>query len=197
MQDRHERKCVIMARGNRSNVAELDDVDAPEVDVEATDEEATDEVEEGTEEVKAEKAPKEKARGDLPEGYVTPVGLAKVLSEAKEDGSFYHTARDGSHEVKPQMVYSYVRNAPKDNPFPLVDVEDSIGATRKVVKLDEGLAWWEAKNERASAKKANAAAKAQAKAEKAANKPATEEGVGEVTEAEGEPAVDESVTEAE
>src|SRR5690606_25408877 len=59
-------------------------------------------------------------RGELPEGYVTPVGLAKVLSERK-----LHTNRQGEAvEVKPQMVYSYSKHAPKDDPFPIETVTD-------------------------------------------------------------------------
>jgi hypothetical protein len=126
-------------------------------------------------EEKQPKAKKEPKRGDLPEGYVTPVGLAAILTERK-----LHTNRDGEIvEVKPQMVYSYIKNASKEDPFPIETVKDSIGAERQAVKVDEGVAWWTRKNERVAARKANAAEKAakkeanaKAKAEAAAKEEA-------------------------
>jgi hypothetical protein len=138
----------------------------------------------------------EPKRGQLPEGYVTPVGLATLLSQPKDGNAentdasnFRHTDRNGGHDVKPQMVYSYIKNASKDAPFPLETVTDSIGASRQAVQIDAGLAWWDAKNERVAGRRQNAAAKAAAKAERAAAKPATEaEGetsdAGDATEAE-------------
>lgn len=126
------------------------------------------------------KAKKEPSRGDLPEGYVTPVGLATVLSERK-----LHTNRDGETvNVKPQMVYSYMKNAPKDDPFPLETITDSIGKERQAVQIEAGVAWWIRKNERTAQRKQNAADKAAKKAERAAKteteggsseEPATEE----------------------
>src|SRR5689334_5846487 len=84
------------------------------------------------------KAKKEPARGELPEGYVTPIGLAKALTEQK-----LHTNREGEVvEVKPQMVYSYIKNAPKDHPFPIETVKDSLGKDRQALKLEDGLTWW-------------------------------------------------------
>lgn len=151
-------------------------------DVEVVETEEVVDAEETTE--KAPKAKKQPARGELPEGYVTPVGFAKIATERE-----LHTARDGSHEVKPQMVYSYIKNAPKDDPFPIVEVEDSLGKTRQAVLPEEGIAWWERKNERVATKKANAAEKAAKKAARAAAKEA------EASEAEGE--ADVEVTEAE
>src|SRR6266540_7289155 len=71
---------------------------------------------------KAEKA--EKARGDLKEGWVTPVGLAKVLSQPRDGNkdnldpaNWYHTGvkNPSDHEVRPQMVYSYKKNAQKED----------------------------------------------------------------------------------
>jgi hypothetical protein len=121
-------------------------------------------------EEKAPKVKKEPARGALPEGYVTPVGLANELSDKQDaNGNFYHTAKDGSHKVPPQMVYSYMRNAPKDNPFPIETVQDSLGHDRQALKVADGLAWWTAKNARAAERKTNAAAKEAKKAEKASS----------------------------
>jgi hypothetical protein len=113
---------------------------------------------------------KEPARGDLPDGYVTPVGLAKILTERK-----LHTDRDNKVvEVKPQMVYSYIKNAPKDHPFPMETVKDSIGVDRFAVKIDAAIKWWTEKNERVAERKANATAKEAKKAEKAAKHEAGE-----------------------
>lgn len=124
---------------------------------------------EGTEKpAKEPKAKKEPARGELPEGYVTPVGLTKILNEKQ-----LHRNREGEvAELRPQMTYSYIKNAPKDNPFPMEKVTDSLGKEREAVKVDAALAWWVAKNERAAARKANAADKASKKAAKAAEKEA-------------------------
>jgi len=129
------------------------------------------------------KAPKGPKRGELPEGFVTPIGLAKELTTRG-----LHTNRDGETvEVKPQMVYSYIKNAPADHPFPLQSVEDSNGTARQVVSLEEGLAWWVEKTERAQARRANAAEKRTAKEQRAAERTAKAEAEGdtsEVTEAE-------------
>jgi hypothetical protein len=110
------------------------------------------------------KAPKEPARGALPDGYVTPVGLAHELNKRQ----LGKTDEAGNYvEIPPQQVYSYIRNAPAAHPFPLEELNDSLGKPRKVVRIDAGVQWWEAKNERAAARKNNAAAKAQAAAAKA------------------------------
>jgi hypothetical protein len=145
---------------------------------------------EATEATPAPAATPKVKRGTLPEGYITPVQFAKVLTKAE-----LHTDKKGSHEVPPQMVYSLINNSPKENPFPIQTVTDSNGLERKVLVEAEGLAWWAAKNERTAARKANAAAKAAApkpaakpKAEAAVegdeNVEAPEEFVGEVVEAE-------------
>jgi hypothetical protein len=165
----HGRNGFIMAR---SNAAEVEVVENDEVEtVDAT---------EAPKEPKAKAAPK---RGELPEGYVTPVQLAKVITEKG-----LHTDREGGHEVKPQMVYSYIKNSPKEDPFPISTVTDSIGVERQALLEDEGVAWWERKNERVAARKANAEQKATAKAERAAAKAVAEaegdESTAEVTEAE-------------
>ncbi len=111
------------------------------------------------------KAKKEPARGTLPDNFVTPVGLAKILGE---QGLQTNRAGDVLAEVKPQMVYSYIKNAPENDPFPLENVTDSLGKERKAVDVEKGVAWWVRKNERAASRKANAAEKAAKKAEKAA-----------------------------
>jgi hypothetical protein len=134
------------------------------------------------------KAKKEPARGDLPEGYVTPVGLAKVISERG-----LQKDREGNvvTDVKPQMVYSYLKNAPEADKFPVEQVTDSLGKERQAVSIEAGVAWWERKNERTELRKKNAAEKQAAKDKRAAQKaaeaeaaPETTEDAGEVTEAE-------------
>jgi ribosomal protein L12E/L44/L45/RPP1/RPP2 len=128
----------------------------------------TEEVVETTESTPAASKSKEPARGQLPEGYVTPVGLAKVLTDRG-----LHTNREGEVvKVAPQMVYSYIKNAPKDDPFPLTTVTDSIGKERQAVLVEDAVAWWERKNARTAARKQNAAAKAAAKAQREAAKAA-------------------------
>ena len=111
----------------------------------------------------APKKVKEKARGDLPEGFVTPIGLTKAINER---GLAFD--KDGApKELRPQEVYSYIKNAPKGYEFPGEEVTDSLGNKRSVVKLEAGVAWWVAKNERTAARKANAAEKATKKTAKA------------------------------
>jgi hypothetical protein len=154
-----------VARGNASEV-ETVDTEVEEVTPTA---ETT-----GEEKPAKEKAPK---RGDLPEGFVTPVGFAKILTEKK-----LHRDKDGNVvEVKPQMVYSYLKNSPKDDKLETTTVKDSNGIERKVLKTEDALAWWERKNERVAGKKANAAAKAEAKAKRASEKTEAGESEGEST----------------
>lgn len=176
-----------MARGNSNTVITDDvDVDAPSIEDLELEGEPTDVVSESAEAAEAApKAPKkEPARGELPEGYVTPVGFAKILTDRG-----LHTNREGQvAKVEPQMVYSYIRNAPKDAPFPVEDKEDSLGKVRQVINIEAGLAWWEQKNARTAERKQHAAEKAAKKAEKAsASSESTPEGEVEdveVTEAE-------------
>jgi hypothetical protein len=115
--------------------------------------------------------PKEKARGELAEGLVTPVGLAHVLTERGLGGK----DEDGANKVvPPQVVYSYIKNAPAAHPFPGGTVKDSLGKDRdNVVEVEAGVKWWADKNERAAARRANAAKKAQDLAAKAAAKAST------------------------
>lgn len=158
------------------NVESTEELEVETVTPDESDE--VDTVAEGTESEAGEKqakAPKEPARGDLSEGYVTPVGLAKILSqpidgdkENLEASNWYHTDKAGGHDVKPQMVYSYKKNAPKEDPFPSETVTDSLGNAREnVLKLEDGIAWWLRKNARVEERKANAAKKEEAKAERA------------------------------
>jgi hypothetical protein len=141
------------------------DVEEPDEDVEETDgtEATTDEA----------KEPAKPKRGDLPEGFVTPIQFAKILGEKG-----LHKNREGvvQTEVKPQMVYSYMKNSPKEDRLETIAVKDSNGNERQALKLDEALAWWGRKNERADQRKQNAAEKAQKQVAKAeTSKQAAEE----------------------
>jgi hypothetical protein len=165
---------------------------ATDVDVDST-EGSDDEVEEVDAPAETKDKPKAKAedksakRGDLPEDYTTPVGLAKIITER----GLYTTREGVVAELKPQMVYSYAKNAPKDNPFPAETIEDSNGNPRNAVKIEAGVDWWIKKNERAKERRDNAAAKLSDKAKAAAAKA---EGA---TEAEGTADDTEPATEAE
>lgn len=140
-------------------------------DVETVEETDVVDVAEGTEEKPAKKA-KEKARGDLPENFVTPVGFATILSAR---GLQKNRAGEVVTDVKPQMVYSYMKNAPQQDPFPIETITDSLGKERQVVDIEKGVEWWERKNARTDARKANAAEKAAKKAAKAAEKAAEDD----------------------
>jgi hypothetical protein len=93
------------------------------------------------------------------------VAAAKKLTEhLRAKGTI-----DADAEVKPQVVYSYIKNTKGGkNPIPTYEV----GGRSNLLKLDEFLAWWDAKDERVRASKAAAAAKAEAKAARAAAAPA-------------------------
>lgn len=141
------------------------DVDAPEGG------EAEDTVAEGTDVApKAEKAKKEPARPPVPEGFISPVKFAKVLTEhLRSKGKL-----TAEQEVRPQVVYSYIKNngADSKHPFPTHSAE----GRAVVLKADEAVAWWDAKDERVAAGKVARAEKAKAKAEKDAAKPESAEG---------------------
>lgn len=157
-----------MARRKDTAVIETT-IENLDVDVETVDDETEDVAAPAAKEPKAKKEP---ARGDLPEGHVTPVGLAKLITERGE-----HTNRDGEVvELKPQMVYSYIKNAPKDDPFPFVEgLTDSLGKPRQAATVADALAWWDRKKTRAGERKANAAAKAEKKATAKTDEPVAED----------------------
>jgi hypothetical protein len=149
--------------------ANLSDVDVPEdesEDIETTEGEAA---------AKPSSTPRTKA----PEGFVKPVEFAKILTE--------HLRANGTlpaeKTVPPQVVYSYLKNnaAGSKNPFPV----HTVGDYDKYIKPDEGLEWWDTKNQRVTAAKTAAAEKKAKKADKPADAgEATEASSAEVTEAE-------------
>lgn len=155
-------------------VEEVDVVDDEAEDVQVEAPEATAE----GEKPKNESAPK---RGDLPEGLITPVAFAKLLSqpidgnpENKDDSNYRYThSKTGDHTVAPQMVYSYlksVKGSKDPNKLTIKDgVVDSNGMARNnILVQDEALAYWDAKNKRTAESKEAAAEKAAKKAEKPA-----------------------------
>jgi hypothetical protein len=184
--------------------AELaEDGDVPEVkdlDVDAaTEDEEKEEVDEKPAAAPgakaADKEPKKPARPSIADGYITPVAFAKALTahlEAKGESNRTGLIND-KNPITSQMIYSYIKNSTKDNaknPWPTYDDPTLTGGRALVLKLDESLAWWDAKNDRVAASKVKAAEKAEkaaaAKAEadkKAAEAPATTEST-EVVEAE-------------
>jgi hypothetical protein len=137
------------------------DVDAPVVATEDTVEAAP------TEGEKPAKEKKESTRPPVPEGKVSPVQFAKILTEhLREQGRL-----DADKAVAPQVVYSYIKNnGPESkNPFPATKAEGRAA----VVDADEAIKWWDAKDERVQASKTAAAEKAAKKAEKATAAPET------------------------
>jgi hypothetical protein len=105
------------------------------------------------------KEPKAPARPPVPEGKVSPVHFAKILSK-------HLTERDGEERtVAPQVVYSYIKNnGPESkNPFPAEKAEGRAA----VVDAEAGLKWWDDKDARVKASKASKAEKDAKKAEKA------------------------------
>jgi hypothetical protein len=165
------------------------DVDAP-VAVEGSEDTVVTDA--GTAEApKAEKAKKESTRPPVPEGKVSPVQFAKILSEHKTKQAREQDPEAAEITVAPQVVYSYIKNNGEGskNPFPATKSEGRAA----VVDADAALKWWDAKDARVAASKAAAAEKAakkEANAAAKANKPAE-------TVAEAEGAEQPALTEAE
>jgi len=110
-------------------------------------------------------------RRPVAEGYVAPVEAAKALSrhlttKAREAGQI---GEDQEVEVKPQVMYSYIKNNGPESKNPLPRYTDAAltGGRECVVKVEEVIEWWEAKDTRVAERKANAKAKADKKAENA------------------------------
>jgi hypothetical protein len=159
------------------------DVDAPIVAPEVTSEDTVGQAA-TTDETPA-KEKKESTRPPVPEGKVSPVAFAKVLSEHLTAKARETNSEAAEITVAPQVVYSYIKNnGPESkNPFPAEKAEGRAA----VVDPQAALAWWDAKDARVAAQKTAAANKA---AEKAAKKDApastteTVQPVAEVVEAE-------------
>lgn len=84
-------------------------------------------------------------RNALPATHVTPVGLTKLINDRK----LYN---GGNGLLTSQAMYSYIKNAPADHPFPLVTING-----RDCVEIGAGVEWWVEKDARV-AKRAELAA---------------------------------------
>jgi hypothetical protein len=154
------------------------DVDAPQA-VEAEDTVATPETATAD---KPAKEKKESTRPPVPEGKVSPVQFAKILSEHLTAKARETDPEAAEIKVAPQVVYSYIKNNGPDskNPFPAEKAEGRAA----VVDPRAGLDWWDAKTERVNARATAKAEKDAKKAEKTTDAaPAAAQQV-EVTEAE-------------
>ena len=123
---------------------------------------------------KGAKTKKESTRPPVPEGKVSPVAFAKILTDhLRQDHPELGVRLPADKEVRPQVVYSYIKNNPagSKNPFPTHE------APGRAVVLDpqEALNWWDEKDRRVTKGKQERAAKAAAKAEKDAAKDTTTE----------------------
>jgi len=163
-----------------------------ELPVETVDENVDVPVDDESTDAPAEETPKEKKeskskRPPVPSGFDTPINFAHALTaRLQTEGKL-----EENEVFKPQVVYSYVKNKSKADPFPVYEVDkDGVeheehvdGVTRPLLKVVDGefveaMAWWDRKDERVAKRKENAKAKAQAKADKAAAKPAQTEAEG-------------------
>jgi hypothetical protein len=112
--------------------AELTDDDAPVV-------EETPEEQENTAEAK--KEAKASSKTPVPEGYAAPVEFARMCDP----------------DMKPQVMYGYVKNNAKLKEL-LLDRGEGV-TPQKLIPIEEGKAWW-AEISQAKAAKASAAAQA-------------------------------------
>jgi hypothetical protein len=137
--------------------------------------------------------PEKKAskRPPVPSGYDTPINFAHALTaRLQSEGQL----KEGE-VFKPQVVYSYVKNRSKNDPFPVYFVFADGSQTeeptpndgsRPLLKVEEdgtfaeAMAWWDRKDERKAQRAQNAkdkAAKKAAGAQKKADAPVEAEGV--------------------
>jgi hypothetical protein len=169
----------------------IDDEGDTDFDVDAEDEIEDTGTDEAPKTDKPAKAKKESTRPPVPEGYVSPVKFASELTAHAEAQGWTDTKGNpitGDNPIKPQIVYSYIKNNTGDgakHPFPTHPAE----GRAFVVKVDEGIEWWTALRERTAASKAAAAEKREKKANaaKTSAQAAAETGevpTGEVEEAE-------------
>jgi hypothetical protein len=192
-----ETAAVADEQGN-VEVPALDEVDTPE----ALDDEAEDVAVPDGEGAKpaTEKVAKAPARVAPPEGYITPVAFAKVLTEHlsgkkyQNKNGFVGRAADGAtvdlkvNPIPPQYIYSMINQGNKPNaknPVPTYvsahdgqvyktgEQPEGVALARvNLMDATEALAWWDAKDERVAASRQAKAEKAAKAAEKAAAAPA-------------------------
>jgi hypothetical protein len=145
--------------------------------------------------------PKAPARATPPDGYITPVAFAKILTKHLAEKSYQNKngyvgrTSDGAtidekiNPIPPQYIYSMLNQGNKPNaknPIPTYVSGHNPGEVWKTGEQPEGtplarvnlldpteaLAWWDAKDERIAASKKAKEDKAKAAAEKAAATPA-------------------------
>lgn len=102
---------------------------------------------EDTQDVEAEDAKKESKKTPVPEGFMAPVEFAK------------HCTEKFGEEVRPQVVYGYIRNG-KEFPY-----EEREGTPKFIVKVDDGEEWVRARMEKRKERAAKKAAEAEAEAQ--------------------------------
>jgi hypothetical protein len=170
-----------MARNKDTEVLEPQgdvDVDLTEVEDDETDTVPTDATGSPEGESKAPAKPKN-PRWTPPEGFVTLVGAAKVITDK---GLYFPRGSETPGELPSQQVYSLANGSSKTDPFPETKFDDegnqSETGQHRAVKVEDLVAWWERKNTRVKERAANA----KDKAEKAKSKPAATP-TAEVTEA--------------
>jgi hypothetical protein len=114
-------------------------------DTENTDVEETETTE--STEAPAEESTSKSKRVGVPEGWITPIGFRNALEDSGRVGS----------DFKPQMVYAYVNNPGKANPFPvkwtdgsdIYETREEAGENgRPVLQESEGFSWWDEKEAR-------------------------------------------------
>jgi hypothetical protein len=133
---------IIMARRNST-----------ELDVEPTEVEDTEVEQVEASENGAVTGGQKATRPELPEGLVSPIAFAKLLTER------YNL----NPALRPQQIYSYIRNPGKDDPFPTQPAEGRAAA----INAEDGFAWWDRKEERKAERAKNAAEKKAKKEAKA------------------------------
>lgn len=138
--------------GNTTEVDdELEEVDTPNASADDETEEVDGADKAGTKPAKK-AAKKANARPPVPEGFIAPVAFAKELTKRLQAAG----KLSADTEIPPQMIYAYIKSsAGGKNPLPTY----SEGGRNNLLKLDEALAWWDAKEQRSQERNAKKAAK--------------------------------------
>jgi hypothetical protein len=166
-------------------MTEMQEVEVPEA--EDTVDETTETPAAESTETKPAKEEKKGKRAKLPDGYGTPIQFNNKLNEwlkAQAEAAGEDVSEWDDH--RPQVIYSYIKNRSKEDPFPVVFVTEAgeeraedDDETRPALRLAgdethdqfaEAFAWWLRKEERVKTRQANAAKKAADKKAKASAK---------------------------
>jgi hypothetical protein len=133
------------------NTYSLDEVDTPELE----------EVDMPTEEVDTPKATKKvnkaggATRAPVPNGYITPVAFAKLLSDKLTREAVERGELDPETEeirIAPQMVYSWVKAGKNESAqYPLKSYTE--GGRDNLLKQDEAFKWYAERQERIAQRK--------------------------------------------